>query len=208
MSKTEFAAHLGFKKSYITQLNKDGRLVLDDRGRVVVAESLQRIEATRDPAMQSTVERHARARLDRNHPHPSPLPPAGEGVVGARNHAHPGAIQPAGEGVLEDELGERIAVIEHDFQSARAKREHFAALREELRHRQEAHELIEVDEARRIMADVLTTLRTRLEALPSTVVPRLAAQPDEAAMVAMLADEIEFLLGDAEQQFHKFGSEL
>src|SRR5690348_2338572 len=43
----EFAARLGCKRSYVTELRKAGRLVLTDDGKVKVAESIARIEATR-----------------------------------------------------------------------------------------------------------------------------------------------------------------
>jgi hypothetical protein len=46
-TQTEFARRIGRDKSYVTRLKQRGRLVMDDRGRVVVDASLERIEATR-----------------------------------------------------------------------------------------------------------------------------------------------------------------
>jgi hypothetical protein len=55
-----FARILECSKSYVTQLKADGRLVLtDDSQRVRVAESLERIRATADPAKAGVVARHA-----------------------------------------------------------------------------------------------------------------------------------------------------
>jgi hypothetical protein len=46
LTKTAFAAHLGVGKSYVSALNKAGRLVLTDDGLVSVAASVARIKAT------------------------------------------------------------------------------------------------------------------------------------------------------------------
>src|SRR5699024_2279062 len=56
----EFARIAGFKRSYITQLRKDDRLVLEGR-RVKVAESLALITDSADPAKRGVAERHAAA---------------------------------------------------------------------------------------------------------------------------------------------------
>lgn len=46
-----FAVRLGFKRSYVKLLRDQGRLVMSDDGKqVLVAESIDRIEATRDPS--------------------------------------------------------------------------------------------------------------------------------------------------------------
>lgn len=63
VTRSEFARLRGFRPSYVTQLANEGRLVLTDDGkRVKVAESVARIEATRDPSKQATADRHAAAR--------------------------------------------------------------------------------------------------------------------------------------------------
>ncbi|MEO7773588.1 MAG: terminase small subunit, partial [Steroidobacteraceae bacterium] len=48
---SQFAVIAGYKPGYITALRKDGRLVLTEDGkRVKVAESIQLIKDTKDPA--------------------------------------------------------------------------------------------------------------------------------------------------------------
>lgn len=47
MKPTEFARYLGVSPGYISNLKRDGRLVLSCDGEIMVAESLKRIEATR-----------------------------------------------------------------------------------------------------------------------------------------------------------------
>lgn len=170
LTQNAFAEHIGCRPSYVTKLKKDGRLVIGDDGLVRVAESIARIEATRDPAKRAVAERHATERG--------------------------GALQaPAGEGT--DKAPEDPAVLANpDYQAARAKREHFAAEREEMRYRQEAAELLVAVEVEGEVASILTELRTRLEALPDTLGPQLAPIADEQQVRTRLAEEIELALGE------------
>lgn len=46
VSKSEFAKQNGWAKSYVSKLVGEGRLVLTEDGKVMVAESLERIQAT------------------------------------------------------------------------------------------------------------------------------------------------------------------
>lgn len=65
MSRSEFAAHLGVRKSYITKLGHAGRLVLTDDGKQVIVDATKRrIAETRDPNRQDVVDRHAELRAD------------------------------------------------------------------------------------------------------------------------------------------------
>ena len=65
MSRSEFAAYLGVRKSYITKLGHAGRLVLTEDGkRVVVDATKRRIAETRDPNRQDVVDRNAELRAD------------------------------------------------------------------------------------------------------------------------------------------------
>ncbi len=176
LTQRQFADHIGCRPSYVTKLKQEGRLVLtDDAKRVCVAESIARIEATRDPAKRAVAERHATER-------------------GAALQA------PAGEGA--DKASEDPAVLANpDYQAARAKREHFAAEREEMRYRQEAGELMVAAEVEGAVASILTELRTRLEALPDVLGPQLAPVTDETQIRARLADEIEIALGEVARRF-------
>ena len=168
LRQKDFAAHIGCKPGYITNLKQDGRLVMRDDGLVLVAESIARIEATRDPAKRAVAARHAAER-------------------GA-------ALAAAGEGDRPTEDPDTLA--NPDYQQARAKREHYAAEREEMRYRQEAGELLVATEVEGQLATILTELRTRLEALPDTLGPQLAPLTDEQQVRTRLAEEIELALGD------------
>ena len=81
-----------------------------------------------------------------------------------------------------------------DYKASRAKREHYAAAREEMRYRQEAGELMAAAEVEAEVAAACTTIRTALESLPDSIAPRLAAASDENYCRNLLADEIERLL--------------
>jgi hypothetical protein len=63
VSRAEFARLQGVGRARVSQLAKDGRLVLADNGKDVnVLASIALIDATRDPSKIETVERHAKAR--------------------------------------------------------------------------------------------------------------------------------------------------
>ena len=69
VSQAEFARRQGWSKSYVTKLKQAGRLVLDDKGRVLVDESLARLRETADPNRDDVVRRNAEQRA-------APTPPA------------------------------------------------------------------------------------------------------------------------------------
>ena len=176
VTRSEFARLRGIKPSYVTQLAREGRLVLTDDGkRVKVAESIARIEATRDPSKQGVADRHAAARAARE---PEAAPPE-----------------------------QAVEVLDANYQNARAKREHFAAEREELRYRQEAGALMVAAEVEGALADVLTVLRNRLESWPDTLAPQLAPIADEQQIRARLADEVEIALTDVAARFADMGKQ-
>ena len=108
MGLKAFAQHMGCAPSYVTKLKQAGRLVLDDAGRVKVAESKALIEATRDPAKRAVVDRHA---SERGVALAAPTAASEEGDTEAPHIANP------------------------DYQAARAKREHYAALQAEADYR-------------------------------------------------------------------------
>lgn len=175
----EFAALARIQQSYCTQLKREGRLVLTDDGKLVrVAESLARIEATRDPSKAGVAARHAGAR----------------GEVALTGHA---AQQDASAGAetAADGGDDQVGGLGYDYQNSKAKREHYAAEREHMLYRKEAGELMEASLVVSAFADAGAVVRTRVESWQSNVAPRLVGL-DEAAIRAVLADEGEALLRD------------
>ncbi len=185
----EFAGHIGSRPSYVTELKKAGRLVLTEDGRrVKVAESLARIQATRDPARAGVAARHAEAR----------------GTALA-------ATAPAAEEGDDDEDDDPEPPPElannPDFQKARAKREHYKAEREQAAYYADVGQLLNRDAVRGAVAEILAQLRQRLETLPDTLAPELAAMADEQDIRARLAEEVEVLLAAASSGFSAMAKE-
>lgn len=188
---TEFAALHGCRPSYVTALRKAGRLVLTDDGkRVLVAESLERIAATRDPAMQAVADRHA---ADRGAP-----------LAGAET---PSAATSAEQGGRADEDTDDYSLTDGDpaFSKWKGRRERAAALREELRLGEESGDLIRRADAVAVVSNAFVTLRTDLEALPDSIAPVLAGESDEGRVRILLSEEIEHALGNLATSIRKLG---
>lgn len=62
VTQAEFARLVGVARSYVTALKKDGRIVLNAIGNVLVEESKRRILETADPNRDDVVSRWAKAR--------------------------------------------------------------------------------------------------------------------------------------------------
>lgn len=183
---TEFAALAGWRRSYVTELRKAGRLVLDDTGRRVrVAESLARIEATRDPAKAAVAARHAATRAAASPADHSP---------GVGNMAPEAPPPPAAAIGADDRIGS-------SYQAARAVKERYLALDAKRAYESAIGKLIEADQVRHAVAAAATTLRTSLEQIPDTLAAQLAAESDETRIRALLAEAIELALSELSRQF-------
>lgn len=186
LTPRQFAEQLGYKPHYGNQLAKDGRLVFAPDGkRVLVQASIERFNATKDPSKQGVADRHALTRAGQSSPLGPTTSPQTRMVTPLRN----GEISP-----LDRERSPSDAQ-EYDYQSSKAKREHWAAEREHAAFRKDAGELIELAQHIAAMTDVGATVRSKLEAWASTLPPQLAGR-DEAAVRATLTDQIELLLSD------------
>lgn len=176
-----FARILGVKPQAVTALRHAGRLVLTDDGkRVQVAASQQRIRDTADPSKAGVVARHAAERAAK----------AGETA------ATPDPLETQGEGEADDDTpGSR------DYQSSRARREHYQALEAQRAYEVAIGKLMDAGEVAAAVAGAAATLRTRLEGLPDILGPQLAAIHDEAQCRATLAEAIEHALEETARQF-------
>lgn len=164
-SFSEFASLARFKPGYVTELRKAGRLVLTADGkRVRVAESLALIASTADPSRQAVADRHAAARQ-------------------------------AAESPDDDQEPTPAPTPEQmKYQFSRAEREHWNAQAARRDYELSMRQLLPAAEVESAIADTVTQLRARLEALPDILAPQLAAEPDEAKCRTLLADEIEHAL--------------
>lgn len=185
-----FAKRIGVEPSYITQLKRDGRLVLTPDGkRVQVAASIRLIADTRDPAKAGVAARHAAAR--------GPGAGAGAGAA-APPEADSGPDSPPAADPVADALATRRARAQAEREEAGARK----ALRDEL---VELGQLVPTDQVTEVLADATTTLRTSLENLPDTLAPQLAAEGDEDRVRVMLADALEHALEELARRFAIIG---
>lgn len=194
VTRAEFAVIAGFKANYTYQLQTEGRLVMAEDGKhVLVAESIARIAATRDPSKAGVAARHAAAR----------------GAAAQTGHATNQPIAPvniaqqATENIADTEPGqEDPATGLYDFQSAKAKREHWAAEREHAQYLKEAGELMERSAVVAAFADAGAAMRASLEAWQATLPPTLVGL-DEPAIRITLADQVERLLHNLVDRFSR-----
>lgn len=100
---------------------------------------------------------------------------------------------------------ERAAVVQPAFSDARDKKEHYAAELARLDYEERCGKLIVAADVIAAVADSAVTLRTRLESFPDQLAPQLAAMADEQQVRAMLAEQIEILLGELSGKFAEIG---
>lgn len=178
----EFARLEGWKKSYATQLRQAGRLVMvptPDGDRVDVVASRARIAATSDPSKRAVADRHAAARA-----------------------ADAPAAEPASTGTDEP------ATESTGFAYWRERSERAKALTAERELAVTEGQLVQRADVIATITEGVVTLRTRLEALPDTLGPQLAAEPDEGRCRALLAEAVEDLLGDLARKLSSMGKVL
>lgn len=98
------------------------------------------------------------------------------------------------------------SVEDHDYQRARAKKEHFLAERARVDYLRDIGELVPIIDMRAAVADVVTTFRQALEQLPYRTGPELVGK-DLDAIRATLKQDIHAALSDMEREFSKKMSE-
>lgn len=190
-SFAEFASRLGCKRGYVTELRKADRLVLTEDGRRVrVAESLARIDATRDPSKRGVAARHAAAR--------------GTAITTAAPapDAAPAGAQRAGD--APEDPGAGVDGGDEGFQYWRRRSEKARALAAERDNAVAEGKLLDAAEVTAAVSGGVTALRARLETLPDTLGPQLAAIDDETRARSLLAEAIEHALEELSRQFAVF----
>jgi hypothetical protein len=175
----EFAKRQGWKPSYITQLKASGRLVLTDDGRRVrVAESLQLIAETRDPAKVGVQARHAAARA------------AADSSAAETGSDDEAADAPALR--ADDPHSQRRAKAMADKEEALARK----ALREE---QVEIGQLLPRKDVEASIADAAAMLRTKLQNLSHSLA--LVDNRDRP----IVAEGIEEILAEFARKFGSIG---
>lgn len=177
VTQSEFARMLGVGRSYITALKKADRLVINAIGNVLVEESRQRILATADPNRDDVVKRWAAQR--------------GPSAVNPEN-SQKSAASPEPE----------TAGDTHDYQKARAQKEHYFAEQARIDYERAIGKLVERSAVESAIEDVTSVIRQALEQMPHRTAPELVGK-DLDAIRATLKQEIHTALADMEREFTK-----
>ena len=173
VTKSAFARMNGWVPSYVSQLNKEGRLVLDPSGKKVDVEAtLAKLGKTADPARAGVGERHARERIERD--------------------IMPEAITAA----ADEEAAAATGEDGYDFQAARAKKETHLAGIAELEERKQLRQLVELSRVQQALTDNAAAMRAALERMPDRIAPVLAAESDPRRIYQLLDNEIGQVLDE------------
>lgn len=176
VSQADFARLMRFKPGYVSQLKREGRLVLSEDGKsVLVAESRAQIEGTRDPSKAGVADRHERERAAKAS----------------------GPEDDQDEGRDEPEAPEKGSSA---YQEARARREHYGALSAQRDFEKSMGNLLDARDVEDAVATAVIVFRSRLEALRYSLAPQLAAESDEGRVSALIADEHEQALKELNRQ--------
>lgn len=194
MGKKDFAQRvLTRSPSYVTQLGDAGRLLLHPNGKWVdVQASLDRIEATTDPAKQAVADRHASARAA-NTATPAASPQT----------ASSGQAQAAEDGTTSD--GEGLDNPLYDFHGSKAKDAFYVAEMRKVEYLKLTRELVPCGDVVSSYADAGAAIRAAVDAWSADLPPMLAGQGEEAIR-ATLTDEVERLLADLAARFNRLSS--
>ncbi|MEO7066267.1 MAG: hypothetical protein ABI114_05135 [Rhodanobacter sp.] len=190
-SFAEFAALLRVKRSYITALKKADRLVLTEDGKGVQVEaSVDRIRATADPSKAGVVARHAAAR----------------GAKAEQGSAQPEQTAPDATSAPSEPDEEPSA--SSGFQHWRERNERAKALAGERENQIAEGKLMDATEVATAVSAAIVQLRARLESLPDTLGPQLAAINDEGEVRSVLAETIEYALEETARQFSTLAKQV
>jgi hypothetical protein len=100
--------------------------------------------------------------------------------------------------MLEDMAGKAGSA----YQQARAMKEKYFAMQAKIAYEKEVGLLLVASEVKFAIADGDAIIRNRLESLPDTLAPQLAAEQDESRIRIMLAEHIEELLSELSRSFY------
>ncbi len=179
LSKSEFAAHKGWSKPYVSKLAKNGRLVLTADGKVDVSATEALLQRTADPSKTGVADRHQQARVEK-------------GVTAHLAPAAPPLDPPPAADAGDD--GEAI-----DFQKARARREHYLARLAENESRKSDGDLVERAAVENAAFATGRMLRDLLLGLPKQISAELAAISDPWELERQLTAGLRRVLEDAQR---------
>jgi hypothetical protein len=181
LSQAEFARKHGISRVRVTHLKHQGRLVLDDAGKVIEDATLARIRETANPSHSSKLDRPA-AGVGAIHESPAPPPPI---------------IPP------ESRADARSDADAMTYQQARSLKEQYLALAARQAYEVATGELVPVSDYRHSVTSAGITFRKQLENLAPRLAPELAAESDVARVRALLTEAVEAVLLATAEEFER-----
>lgn len=183
----EFAEIARVRRSYVTQLKQDDRLVLSDDGkRVRVKASLQLIEDTRDPSKAGVRARHQVERERVTEPRVENVP-----------------ADSRGDPIRDDDDEEPAGWQGASFPAARAVRERYLAAAAKRDYDLSMGKLLDAAATLEAVAGAITMLRSRLSQIGATHAAELAIATDEGACQTIVEDAFEHAMSECERELLK-----
>lgn len=173
LSKSEFAARMGWSKPYVSKLAKQERLVLAEDGRVDIAATQALLKDSADPSKTGVADRHQRERVEKG--------------VGAHVVADAPVTAPV----------PAVPPTAFDFQKARAEREFYLAALAQNEARKSSGELVERQAVENAAFATGRMLRDLLLGLPKQISPGLSAINDPWELERQLTTHLRRVLDDA-----------
>ncbi len=173
LSKSEFAARMGWSKPYVSKLAKQSRLVLAEDGRVDIVATQVLLKESADPSKAGVADRHQRDRVEKG--------------VGVHVAADALVTTPALE----------VPATGFDFQKSRAQREFYLAALAENEARKSSGELVERQAVENAAFATGRMLRDLLLGLPKQISPELSAINDPWELERQLTTHLRRVLDDA-----------
>lgn len=102
----------------------------------------------------------------------------------------------------DDEEEAEATIGGHDYQKARAQKEHYLAEQARIQFERDIGKLVEKSEVDAAVGDVVTAFRQRLENLPHRTAPELVGK-DLDAIRATLKQEVHGALAEMEREFSR-----
>lgn len=166
-SQAAFARRLGKDRAHVTRLKNAGRLVMRE-GKVVIEETLARLEATESPLPRDIANRERLA---------------------AERFAETTAGEPE---AIEDQ---DLAAIGRRFKLQQMRKMEAEAAMAHMERDKLAGLLVATEDVDRAGLELGATVRATLEALPDRYAPELAAASEVHRARAILAEAVELALG-------------
>lgn len=178
ISRMEFARRIGVTGHYVSMLKSQDRLVTWGH-KIWFRASVERIEATKNPSKIT--------------PKPASGTPSEEVEAIRRQYAGGGQSAKTDEPL--------------DYQSARAKREHYNAELARLEYQKSIGALMEMELLTNILYSAAVEFRSRMEQMMESLAPRVVDAESEDEVRAVIAEEVEFALDNLSKSFQRLSQE-